>query len=188
LNKFLCAKCMKSANQSKRYVSRLSILFLWTNMVCLSTRNSAKKKGIELQKTWLWAAKLQLGLAHRTVRWCTGQCPVRQAGLRWKGRSRELTTVYDYNSPDCPVVHWTVRWVIRANSSLSGMKKGDMAIIHRTVRWANGRQRQRSAVKSAGDVWQLQRWEGGTGLFGVHRTVSGVPTGPELCNTHLVIC
>jgi hypothetical protein len=22
------------------------------------------------------AAKLQLGLAHRTVRWCTGQCPV----------------------------------------------------------------------------------------------------------------
>jgi hypothetical protein len=26
--------------------------------------------------------KLQLSLAHRTVRCCTGQCPVRQAGPR----------------------------------------------------------------------------------------------------------
>jgi hypothetical protein len=40
---------------------------------------------------------------HWTVRWCTGQCPVRQAG------SGELTalgknlTAYGYNSPDCPV-------------------------------------------------------------------------------------
>jgi hypothetical protein len=24
----------------------------------------------------------QLGLAHQTVQWCTGQCPVRQAGFR----------------------------------------------------------------------------------------------------------
>jgi hypothetical protein len=39
---------------------------------------------------------------------------------------------------------------------------------------------QRSATKSAGDAWQLQRSEGGTGLSGVHRTMSGAPTGPEL--------
>jgi hypothetical protein len=88
-----------------------------------------------MERTWLCAAKLQLGLAHRTVRWCTGQCPVRQAGLRWKCCSRESTVVYSYNSPDCLVVHRTVRWVIRANSSLSGMKKSDMAKIHQTVRW-----------------------------------------------------
>jgi hypothetical protein len=37
---------------------------------------------------------------------------MRQTGLRWKGCSWELTTVYGYNSPDCPVVHRTVRWVI----------------------------------------------------------------------------
>jgi hypothetical protein len=137
---------MTSANQSKRYISRLSILFLWTNIVCVSTRNSAEKSGIELQKTWLRAAKLQLGLAHRTVRWCTRQCPVRQAGLWWKGRSRELTTVYGYNSPDCPVVHRTVWWVIcdelvtlGNEERRRGYNSPDYPVVHRTVRWANGR-------------------------------------------------
>jgi hypothetical protein len=46
----------------------------------------------------------------------------------WTRRSRDSTAVYGYNSPDCPVVH-------------------------RTVRWANDRQRQRSAAQSAGDAW-----------------------------------
>jgi hypothetical protein len=58
----------------------------------------------------------------------TGQCPVRQVGRRWTGYSRENVESYDYNSPECPVVH-------------------------RTVQWTNGRQRQRSAAQSAGDVW-----------------------------------
>jgi hypothetical protein len=35
-----------------------------------------------MQKVWLYTAKTQLSLAHLTVRWCTGQCPVRQAELR----------------------------------------------------------------------------------------------------------
>jgi hypothetical protein len=39
---------------------------------------------------------------------------------------------------------------------------------------------QRSAAQSAGDAWQLQRSPAGTGLSGVHRTVSGAPTSPEL--------
>jgi hypothetical protein len=30
----------------------------------------------ETKMTWLGEAKTQLNLAHRTVRWCTGQCPV----------------------------------------------------------------------------------------------------------------
>jgi hypothetical protein len=39
---------------------------------------------------------------------------------------------------------------------------------------------QWSVVQSAGDAWQLQWSAAGTGLSGVHRTVSGAPTGPEL--------
>jgi hypothetical protein len=35
-------------------------------------------------------------------------------------------------------------------------------------------------VKSAGGAWQLQRSARGTRLSGVHRTLSGAPTGPEL--------
>jgi hypothetical protein len=175
LFEYLCAKCVKGANQSKRYVSRLSTVFLWTNIVCLSARNSVEKRGIRLQKTWLWAAKLQLSLAHRTVRWCTGQCPVCQAGLWWKGHSRELTTVYGYNSPDGPVAHQTVRWVIRGELVALGKRKR-----RRGYNSPDCPVSQRSAAKSAGDAWQLQRSAGGTELFGVHRTVSGAPTSPEL--------
>jgi hypothetical protein len=37
-------------------------------MFYLNARNSEKKRRKELQMTWLGAAKVQLGLAHRTVR------------------------------------------------------------------------------------------------------------------------
>jgi hypothetical protein len=36
----------------------------------------------ELKKDLALCSQLHLGLAHRTVWWCTGQCPVRQAGPR----------------------------------------------------------------------------------------------------------
>jgi hypothetical protein len=42
---------------------------------------------------------------HRTVWWCTGQCPVRQAGVCQLAALGTSTAVYDYKSPDCPVVH-----------------------------------------------------------------------------------
>jgi hypothetical protein len=108
-----------------------------------------------MQKTWLGTAKTQLSLAHRTVRWCIGQCPVRQAELRWTGCSRKNLAAYDYNSPDCPVVHRTVRW---ANDSQR-----------------NGRPRNPQVTRGP-----RQRSVGGTGLSGVHRTVSGAPTVANL--------
>jgi hypothetical protein len=76
-----------------------------------------------MQKTWLGTAKTQLSLAHRTVRWCTGQCPVRQAELRWTSHSRECLVAYDYNSPDCPVVH-----------QLSGEPTAASATVGRAIR------------------------------------------------------
>jgi hypothetical protein len=109
----------------------------------------------EEEKDLAGAAKTQLGLAHRIVRWCTGQCSVRQAGLRRIGHSRETLAAYNYNSLDCPVVH-------------------------RTVRWANGRQRNGRPRNPRATRGLLQRSTGGTGLSGVHRTVSGAPTSPEL--------
>jgi hypothetical protein len=60
------------------------------------------------------------GLAHRTVRCATGQCPVRQGTRRWTCYLREFPRVLRYNSRDCPVIHRTV----------SG--------AHRTVRCASG--------------------------------------------------
>jgi hypothetical protein len=63
----------------------------------------------EREKELAEAAKTQLGLAHRTVRWCTGQCPVRQASSGELATLENLSAAYDYNSPDCPVVHRTVQ-------------------------------------------------------------------------------
>jgi hypothetical protein len=58
---------------------------------------------------------------------------------------------YDYNSPDCLVVHC-----------------------------ANGRLRQRSAAQSAGDAWPEPTVSWRTRLSVVHRTVSGEPRGSLL--------
>jgi ferredoxin-thioredoxin reductase catalytic subunit len=54
-------------------------LFLYTNVLVLETEKRRKQR---VAKDLLFTAEVQLGLAHRTVRWCTGKCPVRQAGLR----------------------------------------------------------------------------------------------------------
>jgi hypothetical protein len=131
-------------------------------------------------------SKLQLGLAHRTVRWCTGQCPVRQSGPREKaalGTRRRRTTKN----------HRTVRWCTAltgessaVNSLPSGKAKGrhgynspDCLVVHRAVRWANGRLRQQSATQSSRDTWTAPTVSWCTGLSGVHRTVSGAPISPE---------
>ena len=82
---------------------------------------------------------------HRTVRWLTGQCPVRQAGSSVLAALGNSSSTYDYNSPDCPVC-----------TGLSGEPTVGLG--------------QRSAARSAQDTWPSQRSEGGTGLSGVHRT------------------
>jgi hypothetical protein len=49
------------------------------------------------------AAKTLLSVEHRTVRWCTGQCPVCQVGSSKLAALGNPPATYDYNSPDCPV-------------------------------------------------------------------------------------
>ena len=103
-----------------------------TNVLCLSVGN--RKNPIE--NALARAAKTLLSLEHRTVRWCTGQCPVRQAALANRlisGLRRRCTTI----------IHRTIRWCTglsggrsQANSSLSGIHRRRTTIIHRTVRCA----------------------------------------------------
>jgi hypothetical protein len=93
-------------------------------------------------------------------------------------------TVQSGSTRQCPVVHRTVSgapgWLwrtgcSRVSSAAYGYKSPDCPVVHRTVRPS-----QRSAAQSARDAWTGQRSEGGTGLSGVHRTVSGAPTAPNL--------
>jgi hypothetical protein len=91
------------------------------------------------------------------------------------------------------IIHRTVRWCTglsgessAANSSLSGNRKGDMAIIHRTVRWCTGLSGEPTVASANGRPRTLRatrgssNGRGGTGLSGVHQTVSIAPMGPEL--------
>jgi hypothetical protein len=50
----------------------------------------------------VWGTGLSGG-APDSVRWCTGQCPVRQAASSEVAALGNLPTAYGYNSPDCPV-------------------------------------------------------------------------------------
>jgi hypothetical protein len=81
-------------------------------------------------------SKLQLGLVHRTVRWCTGQCPVRQAGpreLAALGNKRRRTAI----------IHRTVRWCTGPSGEpTAASANGRPAIFARhvvapTVGWAH---------------------------------------------------
>jgi hypothetical protein len=74
-----------------------------------------------LEKRWLCSAKDSSVWEHRTVRWCTGQCPVRQAG------SSELAAL-GFRRRCTAINHRTVRW----GTGLSGEP---------TVGRANGRPR-----------------------------------------------
>jgi hypothetical protein len=92
--------------------------------LCLSARNRKKE---ELQKTWLSTAKVQLGLAHRTVR-CARPASGEQATL---GKVWWRTAI----------IHRTVRWC----TGLSGEPTAASATVGHAIRGrrvarANGQQ------------------------------------------------
>jgi hypothetical protein len=95
-----------------------------------------------LEKRWLCSAKDSSVWEHRTVRLCTGQCPVRQAGsselaaLEFRRRRTAINHRTVGGAPDCPVSQWsagpTVGRVIRARRVAEPMVRRG----HRTVRCA----------------------------------------------------
>jgi hypothetical protein len=80
------------------------------------------------------------GLAHRTVRCATGQCPVHQGSRRPTLHLREFSKELRYNSPDYPVHHRTVSGAPReSNSELASFgnplryNSPDCLVSHRTM-------------------------------------------------------
>jgi hypothetical protein len=69
--------------------------------------NIKTEKGFKYRE--LKSAEVCPGLAHRTVRCATGQCPVHQGLQLRTAHRREFWRLLRYNSPDCPVKHRTVR-------------------------------------------------------------------------------
>jgi hypothetical protein len=106
-----------------------------------------------LEKRWLCSAKDSSVWEHRTVRWCTGQCPVRQAG------SSELAAL-GFRRRSMAINHRTVRWC----TGLSGEPM---------VSRSNGRSRNPRVTRGRSNGLK------GAPDSGVHRTVSGAPTAPN---------
>jgi hypothetical protein len=105
-----------------------------------------KQEKSSWKRRWLCSAKDSSVWVHRTVRWCTGQCPVRQAGVCQLATLGKQLTAYDYKSSDCPVSQQsagpTVGRIIRARRvARANDQKG-----HRTVSGApTAPKHQRSA-------------------------------------------
>jgi hypothetical protein len=87
-------------------------------------------------------------------------------------------------APDCPVVHRTVSgvpgWLWRKGCSREFVGGVRLKFTGLSGGAPDCPVSQRSAAQSARDAWPSQRSEGGTGLSGGHRTVSGAPTTPNL--------
>jgi hypothetical protein len=103
--------------------------------------------------------------------------------LDWRSLAKSSQTCTSLRCTGLSGVHRTVSGAqdgSATNSLLSGIVEGAAAKIHRTVRGANsaranGRQRDQRATRG-----QSQRPLRRTGLSGVHRTVSAVPSGPRV--------
>jgi hypothetical protein len=112
---------------------------------------------IELEQRWLSYAKVSAVWVHRTVRWCTGQCPVRQAG------SGELTALgnelaaYGYNSPDRPVCTGL------SGEPTVGRANGRLRNLWKTRGRANGREGAPDCPVCTGQCPVRQRLPGANG-------------------------
>jgi hypothetical protein len=77
--------------------------------------NIKTEKGFKYRE--LKSAEVCPGLAHRTVRCATGQCPVHQGLQLRTAHLRKFWESLRYNSLDCPVAHRTVRCASRATTT-----------------------------------------------------------------------
>jgi hypothetical protein len=90
----------------------------------------------QLEMSWLEQPRLCSVWEHRTVWWCTGQCPVRQAGSSELAALGNSSATYGYNSPDCPVSQRSAGPTVGRAICAGHVAKPTARRGHRTVRCA----------------------------------------------------
>jgi hypothetical protein len=93
-----------------------------------------------LERDSFVSAKASAVWVHRTVWWCTGQCPVCQTGSGELGALGNKLTAYDYNSPDCPVNQRSAGPTVGCAICARHVAEPTVGRGHRTVRCANDSQ------------------------------------------------
>jgi hypothetical protein len=121
---------------------------------------------------WLCSVKVCSVWVHRTVRWCTGQCLVRQAGSCELAPLEISSAAYDYNSPDCPVSQQSAGPTVGCAICARHVAKPTVGRGHQTVRCAPDTVRCANGSKAANGRLHQIRKEICTGQCPVvHRTV-----------------
>jgi hypothetical protein len=116
----------------------------------------------QLWRSWLCTAKRLFGLgAPDCVRWCTGQCPVRQAGVCQLAALGTSSAAYGYNSPDCPVSQQSARPTV--GRVIRVRRVAEPTVIRGT------------GLSGAPTTLNLQRSTSPKKERNLHRTVSGAP-------------
>jgi hypothetical protein len=116
------------------------------------------------------------GGAPDSVRWCTGQCPVRQAGSSKLAALGNSPATYGYNSPDCPVCTGlsgepTIgRAICAGHMAESTARRG-----HRTVRCAPDMSGAPTALWLLTVGFAVEGKKSGTGHCPVCTGLSGAP-------------
>jgi hypothetical protein len=129
--------------------------------------NKKTEKGFKYRE--LKSAEVCLGLAHRTVRCATGQCPVHQRLQLRTAHLWEFWRPLRYNSPDCPVCQ-------RSNDYFHANGRLQQHSMRYSARRCQARARRRTG-QSTGPVWcprrqKFQRSESnGQVTWQAHRTV-----------------
>jgi hypothetical protein len=107
--------------------------------------------------SWLEQPRLCSVWEHRTVRWCTGQCPVRQAGSCELAALGISSAAYGYNSPDCPVCTGL------SGEPTVGRANGRLRDLRETRGQANGREGAPDCPVCIGQCPVCQRLPGANG-------------------------
>jgi hypothetical protein len=110
-----------------------------------------------MERDCLVSAKASAVWVHRTVRWCTGQCPVCQAGSGELGTLGNKLTAYGYNSPDCPVCTGL------SGEPTVGRTNGRLRDLRKTRGRANGREGAPDCPVCTGQCPVRQRLLGANG-------------------------
>ena len=148
--------------------------------MCLSAGNRKNRVGEEIAR----AAKVCSVWVHRTARWCTGQCPVRQAGSREKAALGTSTAVYGYNSPDCPVCTGLSGEPTVGRAICAGHVAGPTARRgHRSVRCAPDMSGAPTALSLPTVDCAIYGRKSGTGHCPVRQSTEGKISLPRLLST-----
>jgi hypothetical protein len=130
---------------------------------------------IELEMRWLRSAKVCSVWEHRTVRWCTGQCPMRQAGSSELAALGNSPATYGYNSPDCPVSQRSAGPTVGRAICVGHVAEPTARRGHRTVRCAPDMSGAPTALWLPTVGFATEGRKSGTGQCPVCTGLSGAP-------------